>query len=65
MFRTVNQFTVFIPQMHNHNNTLLPEATGTETVRRICENYGNNIYFIRKWSGLPEIFNKFTYRVLP
>jgi hypothetical protein len=65
MFRIVNQFIVFIPQMHNRKNTLDPETTVTESVRRIRDSYGNNIYFIRKWSGLPMIFNKFTYRALP
>jgi hypothetical protein len=65
MFRVVHQFTMFIPQLHNHKNTLVPEIIVTETVRRIRESYGNNIYFIRKWSWLPEIFNKFAYMVLP
>jgi hypothetical protein len=65
MFRVVNQFTIFIPQLHNHKNTLVPENIVTETVRRICESYGNNMYFIRKWPGLLEISNKFAYTVLP
>ena len=60
MFRVVNQFTIFIPQLLNHKNTLVPEIIVKENVRRIRESYGNNTYFIRKWPGLPEIFNKFT-----
>jgi hypothetical protein len=62
MFRVVIQFTIFIPQLHNHKNTLVPETTVTETVRRLRESNGNNThaYFIRTWPGRPEIFNKFT-----
>jgi len=50
MFRVVHQLTMFIPQLHDHKNTLVPEIIVRETVPRIREIYGNNIYFIRKWS---------------